>query len=501
MKGCFLLQRQFAYIGHSLALLLKEKYGLNKFCGYIYLRQSYEFLKNQKDIEYSSLLLDEEIHKLYKSEALDLSFLKKMEEECGMPNLWHYLAMDRVIMFNQLVREYPYNTPIYTYEEMLKILQVKMRAIISFLDKEKPDFIFFSVIGAISGLLLHEIAQKRGIKILHLIHIGIRNKFTIINSFRQESGVKDLLAAGLKKVSGQDITEAKKFLEDFRIKPFTYDKGSSPQRQPLTRLKQFKFLLPNEIWKSFAYIIRIIHEYFTKTYRYDYSYIQPQNYIWDRIKRKTRNLIGADDLYDDLDPSHLFAFFPLHIEPEVATLLRAPFYTDQIHIIKQAARSLPVGYYLYVKDHPRMVVYRPRSYYKELKKIPNVKLLDPTIPIFEILLNAQLIITITGTAGWEGILLKKPVITFGDVFYNPLSFVKRCRSYEDLPLLVKQQLNDFKYDEVELIKFIAVLFAESIDVDLDYLWEHEMDIKKKKAMLEPLAGLIARRLSSLKINT
>ena len=494
MKGCFLLQRQFAYIGHCLALLLKEKYGFKEFCGYVYVRQSYEFLKSQKDVEYSSLLLDEEIHKLYKNEALNLSFLKKIEEEYGMPNLWHYLAMDRIIMFNQLVREYPYNAPIYTHEEMLRILQVKAREIISFLDKEKPDFIFFSVVGAIGGLLLHEIAKKRGIKTLHLIHIGIRNKFTIINSYYQESGVKNLLTAYPNKISDRDAAEVKKFLKKFRNRPFTYDKDSSPQKQPLTRFKQFKFLLPRGAWKSLTFIITALHEYFTKTYRYDYSYIQPQNYLWDRIKRKTRNLIGADDLYDDPYPSRPFAFFPLHMEPEVATLLRAPFYTDQIHVIKQAARSLPVGYYLYVKDHPRMVVYRPRSYYKELKKIPNVKLLKPSIPIYEILRRAQLIITITGTAGWEGTLLKKPVITFGDAFYNPLSFIKRCRSYEDLPLLVKQQLNDFKYNEAELIKFIAVLFTESVDVDLDYLWEHETDLKKKKAGLEPLARLLAKRL-------
>ena len=47
MKICFLLQRRFAYIGHNLAVLLKEKYGITEFCGYVYLRSSYDFLKQQ----------------------------------------------------------------------------------------------------------------------------------------------------------------------------------------------------------------------------------------------------------------------------------------------------------------------------------------------------------------------------------------------------------------------------------------------------------------------
>ena len=74
-------------------------------------------------------------------EKLDLDFLKKFEQEYGLPYLWPYLALDRVIMFNLLEREYPYDTPKYTHEEMMRILQVKAKAVIKFLEKEKPNFL------------------------------------------------------------------------------------------------------------------------------------------------------------------------------------------------------------------------------------------------------------------------------------------------------------------------------------------------------------------------
>ena len=127
MKGCFLLQRNFAYIGQYLAQTLQKKYGVEEFCGYVSLRRSYDFLKNQKDIQYSALLLDEEIHKEYTEAVLDLPFLKTLEMEYGIPTLWRFIAVDRTVMNNQLVREYPYDTTPYTHEEILKITQVKAK--------------------------------------------------------------------------------------------------------------------------------------------------------------------------------------------------------------------------------------------------------------------------------------------------------------------------------------------------------------------------------------
>ena len=141
-----------------------------------------------------------------------------------------------------------------------------------------------------------------------------------------------------------------------------------------------------------------------------------------------------------------------------------------------------------------MVIFRPRWYYKKLKKIPNVKLIKPNIPSFDLIAKAKLVVTITGTAGWEASFLKKPVITFGNIFYNRLSFVKNCRSYEDLPLIVKNQLEHFQYSEEELVHFIAAILEESAHVSLPYLWEKETNMEKKKAGLVGFTDLIAKKM-------
>lgn len=491
MKICFLLQRNFAYVAHELALSLKEKYGDSSFCGYVYLRTSFDFLKSQTSLSYTKLLLDEDIHDEYRKEKLDLEYLAQLEKEYGVPNLWPYITLDRVVMFNQLVREYPYDTPKYSQEEMMRIFQVKARAIIHFLKTEKPDVIVFPNIGGIGALLLYHVGKKMGIQTLIIQPTSTKMRYLLSETYERFSGVDSLLQE--KTVTNEYLEKAKAFLLDFRSKPTTYHRSVTEAAKSSGRRHQMKFLYPHKIGTSIFWLLQVIVQYIKK--RRDYSDIHPWHYIVDHTRRKVRNLIGTSDLYDSYEPEEEYAFFPLHIDPEIATLLHAPFYTNQVNLVRQIARSLPLHFKLYVKEHPLMVGYRPRAFYKELKKIPNVKLIDHRTPGVELVTQAKLITVITSSAGWEAALLKKPVISFGEYFYNALSFVKKCSDLESLPNLVQNQLEHFSHKEDELVPFLAAILQDSVAVDLAYLWEQESDRAKKRESLKPLAELLAKKLN------
>lgn len=495
-----MLQRQFAVISHNLALILKDKYGLKDFCGFAQLRSSLRYVRAQDDLFYSEIILDEDIHHQYKDEKLDLTYLRQIEIEYGLPNLWPYIALDRIVMFNQLVREYPYNTPNYSHEEMLRIFQVKAKALIDFIDRQKPEYLIFTAIGSIGAFLLYNIAKKKGIKILLIGFPCLPGRGALISEdYKTFTGVDTLYQQNLLN-EGKDnlfIQEAKKYLTTFQNRPSTYSAVHLAVRQKSLRYRQLKFILPHHAWQSLKYFIHLVRENFYSVDKADYTYIKPWFYFKDRFSRKLRNLRGAQDLYDKLLPDEDYVFYPLHYEPEIALLLVAPFFTDQINLIKQIARSLPVGFTLAVKEHPQMVDYRLRSYYQELKKIPNVKLISPEVVSFDLLKKAKLVTTITGTVGWEGVQLGRPVITFGHVFYNTLSGVKNCRTPEELPYLVKDQLENFNYNEKELIAFLAAIFEESVELDLLHAWENGVISKKSRYLLEPLADLIAKKLGIL----
>lgn len=495
MRVCFLFQRRFAYIAHHLAVLLKEKHPEMEFCGYVFLRESFEFLQSQKEIPYRPLILDEDSHKKYEQEKLDVSFLNRIEKEYGLPNLWPYIALDRVLMFNQLVREYPYDTPRYTHEEMLRIFQVKVKALLEFFEKEKPDAIVLPNIGGIGVLFMYHYAKKHGIRTLLITTASTKNRFVISETYDRFTGAEEIFKRNLhRKEKNRFYAEAKEFLERFRKEPEPYHDEFTPLRQPVNRAKQLRFLFSRDLFKSLRWFAHLCYMHIATDYRKDYSYIHPLHYLIDRVKRKTRNLIGVADLYDAYDPTEDFVFFPLHYEPEVSLLLLAPFATDQREIIRRIARSLPVTYKLYVKEHPLMVPFRPRSYYRQIKKNPNVKLINPLIPSAEIIRHTKLITTITGSSAWEGLMFKKPAIVFGDQFYNGLSMVKKSTAPERLPYLVKEQLEHFRYNEEELLQFIAAILEDSASLDLFRLWEKETDEQKKKNELRPLAELLAKKL-------
>lgn len=505
MKGCFYLHRQFAYIGHTMIALLHERHGISDFCGYVLLRSSYEFLKRQKEVAYSALLLEDEVLARYKKESLDLPYLTYLEKEYGIPNLWPFIMSDRVIRYNLYLRAYPHDVSAYTHEEMIKMLQVTARAIIEFFEKEKPDFIVFSVVGNLSSMLLYYIAKKKGIRtfLIEGTRIGIRYFFT--ESY-DRSAFLFRTVERIRALPAQEkpcYTDAQKFLADFQHTPHYFLQASGAadaimQNFDTGRLRHLNFLLPERLVRSIRWTLHSARNYMNNAHKEDYIIMKPWHEVIDKIKRKARIMRGYGDLYDEPVEGESFAYFALHTEPEAYPMVLAPFYVDQVWLAKQIARSLPLSFKLYVKDHPAMMGLRPRSYYTELKKIPNIRLIDPSVSSLALIQKSKLTLTLTGTTGWEAVLLKKPVIIFGSMYYDRLSAVKKCVAIEDLPFLITQQLEEFVYNEAELLDLIAACFEESVPVDFIQMWDVEggVEIQKNRERLAPLVDLLAKKLRS-----
>lgn len=497
MKGLFLGQRRFVVIAHAIATALKNKYDIQDFCVYTTVRSNLSFLKNQSDIKYRAILLDEDIHDLYKNEPLDLTYLHWLEQEYGIPNLWPYLTIDRILIYNQFLREYPYDTTQYTHEEMMRVLQVTAQQIIKLFDEEKPDFVFLPAIASLGSLLLYHVAKKRNIPVLITI-VGRVGDLLLLSENYHDNSWADKIFAQLQngQIVNQWSDKAKKILADFRDEPVPYYAEESPDKKATSRQKQFKFMVPRYAGKSIAWFFALSWQYVKNYCHHDYDEINPLYYLLDRLKRKTRCLIGYDSFFDKPNFDEDYAFYPLQLDPEMTTMLYAPFFADQAYVIKQCARSLPLGFKLYVKEHPAMVGYRPRSYYRELKKIPNVKIINPQTKSFELIKNCRLIMTVTSTVGWEALFLKKPVVTLGDVFYNKLSMVKCCKTIEQLPYTVKEQLENFHFNEDELVNYLSAMLADGIDIPFISLWEKEFDnTEKTKAYSEKIADLIIKKLN------
>ena len=148
-------------------------------------------------------------------------------------------------------------------------------------------------------------------------------------------------------------------------------------------------------------------------------------------------------------------------------MISAPYYTNQLELIKNIARSIPVDYFLYVKEHPGQSLHswRKTEYYEEILKIPNVKLIHHSIPSKILVEKSDLVATVTGTVGLEAAFLQKPSIVFGDSIYSELSFVYRVKNIIMLPEIIRSTLKK-KVDINELQKFMNLIDNNSFEFDI-----------------------------------
>lgn len=149
------------------------------------------------------------------------------------------------------------------------------------------------------------------------------------------------------------------------------------------------------------------------------------------IKRKIR-LMFVNRHYSSVDLNDKFFLYPLHFHPESTTSVQSPHYLNEIEVIQNIAINLPFGHYLYVKDHPSNVGDIGSAFYKRISMIPNVKLIPFHHNSKELIPRSAGVITLTGTVGFEALILNKPIVILGDVFYeqHPLCF--KAKNYNEV---------------------------------------------------------------------
>ncbi len=155
--------------------------------------------------------------------------------------------------------------------------------------------------------------------------------------------------------------------------------------------------------------------------------------------------------YDDFNQNENYFYYPLHAEPEAAVLYRGDgIYEGQVKLIENIAEQLPPGVNLYIKDHPHRSAFTDMIYFERLKRIPNLKIIDPFFSGKVITFYSKGIITISGTTGFEAILFNKPVVLLGQSFYmnsNRVIQVKNIRELRDVIYSIEkiQFTDDFEF--------------------------------------------------------
>jgi hypothetical protein len=385
----------------------------------------------------------------------DLQYLASFEKNYKI-ELWKLAISDRIFYhFNDF-----YN---FSKNEILSILENECKFFETVLDEIKPNIAIMHEPYQHQDELFFELCKAKKIHVMAFFftHMGYRGEIA------QKPNYADNIDTVKKKESHRSFSELIKYYESLNLSKKLKKQNIEPSGNKsniITGAIDFLFKTKNKNPET----------------HYSYFGHSKINVLLNAISgaNKTRSRWNYLDkhLVKNIDQTQKFVYYPLHIEQERSTLIATPYYTNDMEFVKNIAKSLPINYILYVKEHPSQISrhWRSKKFYQELNKIPNVTVIHPHVSSLDLIKNCSLVITLSGTAALEAAFYEKPSITCSNFDYTILPSIERLRSIEDLPQLIQHSLGK-KIDSKSLDEYIS--FKENDTFEFDHI---NFEIKSAK---------------------
>ena len=419
--------------------LLRDRYGVGAFAGTVWGHDQASFLE-QSEIDYDPLVVfTRDVLGPSAGTVPDIDFLRDREERYGVP-IHRMIWSERHLLQGRC------------YEEVLALTERVFRVVEDAFERFAPTFLFSEDVGGLTSYIHYAVARGRGIPFWRIGSARMKGLLSVYDGGPQEwNFTKDKLAEIRERgLSSEEREAAEAFVKGFRERPERPTGMRTRDRLPVADMGDVERLAQ-----------------FSQRYRTDPqnpTLTSPMSALRQRAVRLARNQASKSlDYFDRPVPGEKYVLYPIHLQPEASTLVQAPYYLDQAALIADISKSLPVGYQLYVKEHVSNRGRRPLAFYKELRETFGVRLLGPDEDTWTLIHDAAAVTVITGTVGWEGLLFGKPVVTFGNVFYNDCSLTQQAGLVpkDQWYGVFRRAIFEHQHDEERLLEFVAAIQASS----------------------------------------
>ena len=203
--------------------------------------------------------------------------------------------------------------------------------------------------------------------------------------------------------------------------------------------------------------------------------------IYEVLKAKTKAIYLKNYVRKRLinaDLNRNYVYIALHYQPERSTDPEADMFARQISLIRFVKSALPVGWVIYVKEHPAQFYrsmnfpeyyFRSTKFYNDIGSINDVFLVNASMNSEELVKAAKLVVSATGTAAWDALKVGVPALTLGHTFHSLCEFSpkitdsKKLMNYIDS---IKTASREAVLESVELfIKDYHKIFVETAHID------------------------------------
>ena len=437
----------FDFTQFSMAYYFQKKYDCDMYSIVDITNTTKHFFETQKLVNFKKTWF---IHDQYEYGKItpNIEYLKNFELKYNI-DLWKLAINER--MFYGF-----FNYHKFSSNEILSIIEQICRFYEKFFEEVQPDY-FITKLSAFHHLeLFRQMCIFHGVKVLMLSSPKTPKKNIISEFDTKFDFVNDINDIDCENRS---FNELRKELDSINGKTSTRDLAMNYWKKHASNSK-----LKN---------IRTLFHYFISTEKnlqthYNYygrkKFTVIKNTIELLLKKNIRESFMNKNFSKTPSLDSPYIYFPLGIVLERHILIDAPYYTNQVELIRHIVKSLPVGYRLLVKEHPaqKSREWRTISEYKQILDIPNVTLIHPTFSDQKLQKNCSLLISTAGGSAFEATFYEKPSIIFGDAIYSSLPSVTKANSIECLPQIIRNSLN-VKVSSHDLAKYMKLLSDNLID--------------------------------------
>ena len=422
----------------GLAKSFSEKYDCDLFAIIDITDKPKKFFEEQKIVKFEKQWFYHD--HITTTKKPDLNYLKNFEDKYKI-NLWLLAFNERIFQYNDYYH--------FTSDEILSILEQECKLFEKILEVN-PDFIILPTSAFHHSHLFFELCKAKNIKRLLLIPTRFGNRAMVTS----ENEPLDYEIKGIKQ-NPRTFKELQDYLNEhsFFKQLLNYQSRFLNSRSAMIKaaLQYFIFSNNTNIKTHYTYYGRTKFKVLLKS-------------VIGILKTKYRKRFIDKNFSYELNNDKPFIFFPLHVEPERSLLITAPFYLNQVEIIKNIVKSLPPGYKLLVKEHSAMIFreWRKISVYKEIMSCPEVELLHPKVDTHKIVKNSSLVITISGTTALDAAFYEKSSIVLSDTTFSKLPSVYRLKSIEELPNAIRISLKK-KVESVHVDEYVDYIEKNSFE--------------------------------------
>ncbi len=421
---------------HPLMQEMRDRYGATEFGGFVWGEDQESFLR-ATDIRYDPLHVfsRDVLEGLDGAPRPNMDALRMREQRYGVP-IHRMIWSERHLLEGR------------SYEQVLQLTEAIFRLVENSFDEHRPDCIFSEDVSGLTSYIHYVVARDRRIPFWRISGARMPGLLSVYNAGLQDW---NLTRDRFRDLSERELTPAERkraesFVSSFRERP--------EQPTGMNLRKKLPVANRDDLRRWVSTTQRFYRDAGNPTLT------SPTKMVVRRATRLGRSYAAsALDLFEQPVAGEPYVLFPIHFQPEASTLVQAPYYLDQVSLIEDISKSLPVGHRLYVKEHVSNRGRRPLSFYKDIKNTFGVRLLGPDVDTWSLIQNAAAIAVITGTMGWEGLLFGKPVVTFGEVFYNMYPDVHRAglQPKDRWADVFRDAIHHHEHDEEELLKLVSAI--------------------------------------------